>query len=194
MRIIRFCVALLCFIVMTHACARAGEVSEPSGALRRQLRGRRLERHHRPRAVRLALGASRPAVHRGEPRRAASGNVGAASVVNSPPDGYTVMFVGPNNAISAVGIQEAAVRFPARHRAGRRHHDADQHHGGAALAAGEDRRGVHRLRQGQSRHDQHGLARRRHLAAHVGRTVQDDDRHRDAAHALSRRGPGLSRT
>jgi tripartite-type tricarboxylate transporter receptor subunit TctC len=36
-----------------------------------------------------------------ENRTGASGNVGAQSVVNSAPDGYTVMFVGPNNAISA---------------------------------------------------------------------------------------------
>jgi tripartite-type tricarboxylate transporter receptor subunit TctC len=35
-----------------------------------------------------------------ENRTGASGNVGAQSVVNSLPDGYTVMFVGPNNAIS----------------------------------------------------------------------------------------------
>src|SRR5262245_26451016 len=36
-----------------------------------------------------------------ENRPGGSGNVGAASVLTSPPDGYTVMFVGPNNAISA---------------------------------------------------------------------------------------------
>jgi tripartite-type tricarboxylate transporter receptor subunit TctC len=36
-----------------------------------------------------------------ENRPGGSGNVGAASVINSPPDGYIVMFVGPNNAISA---------------------------------------------------------------------------------------------
>jgi tripartite-type tricarboxylate transporter receptor subunit TctC len=35
-----------------------------------------------------------------ENRTGASGNVGAQSVINSPGDGYTVMFVGPNNAIS----------------------------------------------------------------------------------------------
>ena len=35
-----------------------------------------------------------------ENRTGASGNVGAQSVINSPPDGYTIMFVGPNNAIS----------------------------------------------------------------------------------------------
>ena len=36
-----------------------------------------------------------------ENRPGGSGNVGAASVLNSTPDGYTLMFVGPNNAISA---------------------------------------------------------------------------------------------
>ncbi|TMJ05989.1 MAG: tripartite tricarboxylate transporter substrate binding protein [Alphaproteobacteria bacterium] len=35
-----------------------------------------------------------------ENRTGASGNVGAQSVISSAPDGYTVMFVGPNNAIS----------------------------------------------------------------------------------------------
>jgi len=35
-----------------------------------------------------------------ENRTGASGNVGAQSTINSAPDGYTVMFVGPNNAIS----------------------------------------------------------------------------------------------
>jgi tripartite-type tricarboxylate transporter receptor subunit TctC len=34
-------------------------------------------------------------------RTGAGGNVGMAAVVNSPPDGYTIGFVGPNNAISA---------------------------------------------------------------------------------------------
>jgi tripartite-type tricarboxylate transporter receptor subunit TctC len=35
-----------------------------------------------------------------ENRPGGSGNVGAASVLSSQPDGYTLMFVGPNNAIS----------------------------------------------------------------------------------------------
>jgi tripartite-type tricarboxylate transporter receptor subunit TctC len=35
-----------------------------------------------------------------ENRTGASGNVGAQSVINSPPDGDTVTFVGPDNAIS----------------------------------------------------------------------------------------------
>ena len=57
---------LLC---VRRACARAGQISEPAGEVRGELRGRRLERHHCARAVRLALGPFRPAVHRGEPHR-----------------------------------------------------------------------------------------------------------------------------
>jgi len=36
-----------------------------------------------------------------ENKSGAGGNVGMAAVVNSPPDGYTIGFAGPNNAISA---------------------------------------------------------------------------------------------
>ena len=35
-----------------------------------------------------------------ENRGGSGGNIGAAAVVNSPPDGYTILFVGANNAIS----------------------------------------------------------------------------------------------
>ena len=46
-----------------------------------------------------------------ENRTGASGNVGAQSVINSPPDGYTVMFVGPNNAISQSVFKKLAFDF-----------------------------------------------------------------------------------
>ena len=46
--------------------------------------------------------------------------------------------------------------------------------------AGQDRRRIHRLRQSQSRQDQHGLVRQRHLDPSLRRTVQDDDRREDA--------------
>src|SRR4030081_517531 len=36
-----------------------------------------------------------------ETRAGAGGNLAAAAAVNSPPDGYTLLFVAPNNAISA---------------------------------------------------------------------------------------------
>jgi tripartite-type tricarboxylate transporter receptor subunit TctC len=101
MRIIRFCVALLCFIAVTIVPALAQD-KYPNRPVRF--------------VVSFAAGGSNDIIarvlcewlseHLGqqfivENRPGGSGNVGAASVVNSPPDGYTVMFVGPNNAISA---------------------------------------------------------------------------------------------
>ena len=101
MRIIRFCAALLCVIVVMIVPALAQE-KYPNRPVRF--------------VVSFAAGGSNDIIARVlcdwlseqlgqqfivENRPGGSGNVGAASVVNSPPDGYTVMFVGPNNAISA---------------------------------------------------------------------------------------------
>ena len=100
MRIIRFCVALLCFIGILVVSALAQD-KYPNRPVRF--------------VVSFAAGGSNDIIarvlcdwlsdHFGqqfivENRTGASGNVGAHSVINSPPDGYTVMFVGPNNAIS----------------------------------------------------------------------------------------------
>ena len=35
-----------------------------------------------------------------ENRSGSGGNLAAAAAINAPPDGYTLLFVGPNNAIS----------------------------------------------------------------------------------------------
>jgi tripartite-type tricarboxylate transporter receptor subunit TctC len=101
MRIIRFCVALLCFIAILIVPAFAQE-KYPNRPVKF--------------VVSFAAGGSNDIIarvlcewlsqHLGqqfivENRAGGSGNVGAASVLSSPPDGYTVMFVGPNNAISA---------------------------------------------------------------------------------------------
>jgi len=100
MRIIRFCVALLCFIGILVVPAFAQD-KYPNRPVRF--------------VVSFAAGGSNDIIarvlcdwlsdHFGqqfivENRTGASGNVGAQSVINSAPDGYTVMFVGPNNAIS----------------------------------------------------------------------------------------------
>ena len=99
MRIMRFCVALLGFIAVTiPALAQEKYPNRPVHFI-----------------VSFAAGGSNDIIarvlcdwlseHLGqqfvvENRTGASGNVGAQSVINSPPDGYTIMFVGPNNAIS----------------------------------------------------------------------------------------------
>ena len=100
MRIVRFCVALLGLVCLTLGPALAQE-KYPNRPVKF--------------VVSFAAGGSNDIIarvlcdwlseHLGqqfvvENRTGASGNVGAQSVINSAPDGYTVMFVGPNNAIS----------------------------------------------------------------------------------------------
>ncbi len=111
MRIIRFCVALLCFIVVSFAPAHAQD-NYPNRPVKF--------------VVSFAAGGSNDIIarvlcdwlseHLGqqfvvENRTGASGNVGAQSVINSAPDGYTVMFVGPNNAISQSVFKKLAFDF-----------------------------------------------------------------------------------
>ena len=99
MRIVRFCVALLGLFCLTVSAS--GQEKYPNRPVKF--------------VVSFAAGGSNDIIarvlcdwlsdHFGqqfivENRTGASGNVGAQSVISSPPDGYTVMFVGPNNAIS----------------------------------------------------------------------------------------------
>jgi tripartite-type tricarboxylate transporter receptor subunit TctC len=99
MRIIRFCVAL--FMLACAALPAAAQEKYPD--------------HPVKFVVSFAAGGSNDIIarvlcdwlsdHFGqqfvvENRPGGSGNIGAASALNSPPDGYTLMFVGPNNAIS----------------------------------------------------------------------------------------------
>ena len=59
-----------------------------------------------------------------ENRAGSGGNIAAAAAINSTPDGYTLLFVAPNNAISTSLYKKLHVRFHPRHRAGREHHAA----------------------------------------------------------------------
>src|ERR1700760_3953147 len=88
-----------------------------------------------------------------ENRAGSGGNIAAAAAVNATPDGYTILFDAPNNAISTSLYKHLSYDFPARHGAGRQHHATHQHDGGDELAAGQDHPGVHRPLQSQSRQD-----------------------------------------
>src|SRR5881392_1660809 len=99
MRIIRFCVALALICAALPAAAQEKYPNRPVKFI-----------------VSFAAGGSNDIIARVvcealsdrlgqqfivENRSGFGGNIGAQSVINSPPDGYTIMFVGPNNAISA---------------------------------------------------------------------------------------------
>ena len=115
----------------------------------------------------------------------AGGNIGMAAVLSSPPDGYTIGFVAPNNAINATLYDKLPFDF-ARDSAPVAGTMLLTNVMGASGRAGQDRRRVHRLRQGQSGQDQHGIGRQRDVGAPVGRVVQGDDGHHHAARALPR--------
>jgi tripartite-type tricarboxylate transporter receptor subunit TctC len=99
MRIIRFCVALSLLCAALPAAAQEKYPNRPVKFV-----------------VSFAAGGSNDIIarvmcdwlsdHFGqqfvvENRPGGSGNIGAAATLSSPADGYTLMFVGPNNAISA---------------------------------------------------------------------------------------------
>ena len=100
----------------------------------------------------------------------------------------------PKQRDQRVALRQAQFRFRARLRAGRGHLARAQRDGDAPLGSGQDRPRVHRLRQGQSRQDQHGLGGQRNVRPCVRRIVQDDDRHQHGARALSRRRAGADRS
>ena len=81
----------------------------------------------------------------------AGGNIGMQDVLASAPDGYTIGFVAPNNAINHTLYAAYPVRLRARLHADRRHHEARQCHGGEPRFPGQNACRVHRHGQGASR-------------------------------------------
>ena len=122
-----------------------------------------------------------------ENRPGAGSNIATEAVVRAPPDGYTLLLVGPPNAINASLYQKLNFNFLHRHRAGRQHQPRAQSGADQPVAAGAFDSGTDRLCQSQSGQDQPCIGRHRDGRPHRGRDVQDDDRRQFRARALSRR-------
>ena len=84
-------------------------------------------------------------------------------------------------------LRKAQSQLPARHDADRRADPVFQRDRGEPLRPGHHRSGADRASESQSRQTQHGLVWQRLDHPHVGRAVQDDDRHRHDPRAVSRR-------
>ena len=114
--------------------------------------------------------------------------------MRAPPDGYTLLMVDVSNAINATLYDKLNFNFIRDIAPVAGIVRAAQRHGGQSVGSGQDGSRVHRLCQGQSGQDQHGVGRQRHLDPCRRRAVQDDDRRRHGARAVSRRGAGAYRS
>ena len=154
---------------------------------------RRPDRHPRAPDRAMAVGAAWPAIHRREPAgRRRQYRAPRRSCVRPPTAIRSCWSFRQRDQRDA--LRQAQFQFPPRHRAGRGHHPRALGHGGQSVVSGQDGSRVHRLCQGQSGQDQHGVGAATGPQSSVRRAVQDDDRRRHGARALSRHGACADRS
>ena len=120
----------------------------------------------------------------------AGGNVGTEFVVHAAPDGYTLLTVNSQNAISPTLYPDLTFNFLRDIAPIGQISLAPLIMEVNPVGSCQYRSRIHRLRQSQSRQDQHGVGRRRRPAASRRRIVQIDDRPQSGARALSRLDAG----
>ena len=131
-----------------------------------------------------------------ENRVGAGGNIGTQAVATAPADGHTLLLVAAPNAINTALYEHSGFQFRSRYCAGRQHRPRSADHAGGAIVSCRHGRAIHRSCEGQPRKVQYGIRRQRYAASRGGRTLQNHDRHRDAARPVSRRrarGHGFAR-
>jgi hypothetical protein len=119
-----------------------------------------------------------------ENRSSAGTNLATQTVVNAPPDGYTLLLAVATNPINITIYESLPFNFlrDIAPVAGLAEFFAGD--GGGGQRSGPERRGIRRLCQGQSGQDQHRLVRHRHHQPSRHRDIQGSDqrRHRARAH------------
>ena len=160
----------------------------------RRLCRRRRGRHRRAPDRAMAVGAAWPAIRHREPAgrrrqyRHRGGRACAAGRLHAAAGRLRRTRSMRRSTTSSISISSATSRRSRASSACRIVMEV------TSVGSGQDGSRVHRLCQGQSGQDQHGIGRQRDLATCVRRAVQDDDRRRHGARAVSRRGARAHRS